>query len=117
MYPSGTSVLLTLQDTVLLVLKFYFVFGLSFELPIVLVLLSTFHIITSQVLVSRWRKATVAIFIIAAIITPTWDPLTMTVCALPMCFLYLGTVGLIRLLERRRHRRTELAERLPSSNV
>ena len=83
--PAGTRVFLTLHDTVRLVLKFYVAFGLSFELPVVLVLLSAFHIISSQVLMRRWREATVLIFIVAAIITPTWDPLTMTICALPMC--------------------------------
>jgi len=46
----------------------------------------------------------VVIFIVAAILTPTWDIFTMTVAALPMVALYLGTIGVIRMMERRRVR-------------
>lgn len=99
-----TRALINLRDTLLMVLKFYLAFGLGFQLPIVLVLLAALGIVDSRLLTRYWREATVAIFIIAAVITPTWDPLTMTVAALPMVFLYLATIGIIRLIERQRVR-------------
>jgi Sec-independent protein secretion pathway component TatC len=52
----------------------------------------------------------VAIFVIAAIITPTWDPITMTLCAIPMVILYLGTIGVIKLIERGKQKAVRLAE-------
>jgi sec-independent protein translocase protein TatC len=102
--PPDARALLTLNDTLLLVLKFYLAFGLSFQLPIVLVVLAKIGIVNSRLLSNRWREATVAIFLIAGIITPTWDPITMTVCAMPMVILYLGTIGVIKLIERGQQR-------------
>ena len=92
----GTERLLSINDTVILFLKFYLAFGLCFQLPLVLIALSALGIVNSRVLTRYWREATVGIFVIVAIVTPTWDPLTMTVAALPVALLYLGTIGVIQ---------------------
>jgi sec-independent protein translocase protein TatC len=99
-----TQALLNLSDNLLLVLKFYLVFGLGFQIPVVLVVLSALGIVNAGLLWRYWREAAVAIFVLAAVITPTWDPLTMSLAALPMVFLYLATIGVIRVMERRRVR-------------
>ena len=99
-----TQMLLNMSDNLLLILKFYVAFGLGFQLPIVLVLLAAIGIVNSRLLIRYWREATVGIFIVAAIITPTWDPFTMTIAALPMVILYLATIGIVRIMERRRRR-------------
>lgn len=111
--PPHSRALLTLNDTLLLILKFYLAFGISFQLPIVIVLLAKLGIVNSRMLGRRWREAAVGIFVVAAIITPTWDPITMTVCALPMVGLYLGTIGVVKIMERG-HRKREEAEEEPS---
>ncbi len=111
--PPDTRALLTLNDTLLLVLKFYLAFGAAFQLPVVLVVLAKIGLVNSRLLSKRWREATIAIFLIAAIITPTWDPITMTVCAIPMVVLYLGTIWIIKLIERG-HRRAAKAEESPA---
>lgn len=103
--PPDTRAWLTLNETLLLVLKFYLAFGLAFQLPVVLVLLAKIGIVNSAMLAARWREAVIAVFVIAAVITPTWDPITMTVCALPMVVLYLATIGVIKLMERGQRRR------------
>jgi len=110
--PPDSRALLTLNDTLLLILKFYLAFGISFQLPIVIVLLAKLGIVNSRMLGRRWREAAVGIFVVAAIITPTWDPITMTVCALPMVGLYLGTIGVVKIMERG-HRKREEAEEAP----
>jgi len=97
--PPETAALLTLNDTILLLLKFYLAFGLGFQLPIVIVLLAKLGLIDSRLLISRWREATVGIFILAAIITPTWDPITLTIAAIPMVLLYMGTIAVVKLIE------------------
>ena len=93
----------------LLLAKLYGAFGLSFELPIVMVLLARLGIVRAELLTARWREATVGIFLIAAVITPTWDPFTMALAALPMVALYLGTVQVIRYFEKRRERQEAAA--------
>ncbi len=105
--PPDTAALLTLNDTILLLLKFYLAFGLGFQLPIVIVLLAKIGIVDSGMLIRRWREAVIAIFVLAAIITPTWDPITLTIAAAPMVALYAGTIGVVKLIERAERRARE----------
>jgi len=112
--PPSTQAWLTLNETILLMLKFYLAFGISFQLPIVIVLLAKIGLVDSGMLIRHWREAVVAVFVIAAIITPTWDPITMTVCALPMVALYLGTIAAVKLIERKEAKRAH-QERPPAT--
>ena len=98
----GMKAQLRVQGTILFMARVLLAFGLGFQLPVLIVLLNRFGVLPLAVLLRRWREATMIIFIIAAIITPTWDPLSMTLAALPLALLYAGTVGVIRFMERRR---------------
>ncbi len=86
------------------VLRMILVFGLAFELPLILAILSLAGIVDAPKLLSWWRIAIFVIFIFAAIATPTGDPLTMTTLAAPMILLYFGSVGFAMLVDRRRAR-------------
>lgn len=87
-------------------LKFFLlclvVFGLSFELPLVLLFLVYIGVLRARDLVERWRSAIVLIVVIAAIATPTTDPITMTLMALPMVLLYLLSIWLAKFVEKGR---------------
>ena len=107
MNPPDTVARYRLNENLLLILRFYLAFGLAFQLPLVLVILAVVGVVDSRLLARRWREASVLIFILAAIITPTWDLLTMTACALPMTLLYWGTIGVVKVIERRRARRND----------
>jgi sec-independent protein translocase protein TatC len=63
--------------------------GLVFELPVLIMLLARFGIVTAKFLLKYFRFAVLIIFIIAAVITPTPDIPTQCVFALPMVALYL----------------------------
>ena len=67
--------------------------GITFELPIVIMFLSLFGIVSPKFLWKNLRYAILAIFVIAAIITPTPDVVTMCVFATPMLGLYLASIG------------------------
>lgn len=84
---------------VLLAVKILLAFGLSFQLPIVLIILAKLGLVSSKRLLTYWRHAVVLISIIAAIVTPTNDPLSMMVMALPMVFLYFLTIGVVKRME------------------
>jgi sec-independent protein translocase protein TatC len=105
-----TRALLDFQRTVLIILKFYLAFGLAFQLPVVIVILASLGIVDSRLLTVRWREASVLIFVIAAVITPTWDMFTMTIAALPMVVLYFATIGVVKVIERKRRRTAMPAE-------
>lgn len=67
--------------------------GLVFEMPIVILVLSRFGIVTPGFLMRHFRIAVMGIAIAAALVTPSGDALTMTIFALPMIALYLLGVG------------------------
>ena len=70
--------------------------GLAFELPLVTWLLSLLGLVHKTLLRSYRRHAVVAILIVAAIITPTGDPFTLTVVAVPLYMLYEMSILMIK---------------------
>lgn len=67
--------------------------GISFELPILIFFLSIFGIVSPKFLWNNIRYAILAIFVVAAIITPSPDPWTMCIYAVPMLMLYILGIG------------------------
>lgn len=76
--------------------------GLCFEMPLVVVLLARVGLVTPGVLAAGWRYAVVAISLVAALITPTIDPVTMLLVMLPLLGLYAISILLAWLVARRR---------------
>lgn len=64
------------------------VFGIAFELPVLLVFLQLAHVVTPQKLASWRRIAIVVLVALAAIITPSSDPFSMFVLAVPLVAFY-----------------------------
>jgi sec-independent protein translocase protein TatC len=67
--------------------------GISFEMPILIFFLALFGIVSPKFLWTNIRYAILAIFLVAAIITPSPDPWTMCIYAIPMLSLYLIGIG------------------------
>jgi sec-independent protein translocase protein TatC len=63
--------------------------GAVFELPVLIFFLSRIGLVTPGFLMRHLRTAVVIIAVVAAVITPTGDVITMTVFAGPMVLLYL----------------------------
>ncbi|HMN29727.1 MAG TPA: twin-arginine translocase subunit TatC [Caldilineaceae bacterium] len=76
--------------------------GVSFETPIVLAFLARTGIVSGPQLLRFWRHAIVLIAIVAAIITPTIDPVNMSIVMAPLIVLYFFSVGLAYMLYRPR---------------
>ncbi|MEI7910190.1 MAG: twin-arginine translocase subunit TatC [Verrucomicrobiota bacterium] len=68
--------------------QFTLLFGLSFELPVVVMVFVKLGLLTYETMARTRSYAIVAIFVAAAIMTPTPDALTMTMMAAPMLVLY-----------------------------
>ncbi len=83
------------------ILIMMFMFGLVFEFPLVLVLLSRLGIVNSPMLIKRRRVALVVMAVIAAVATPSPDPFSMILMLIPLVVLYEGSVAVISLLEKR----------------
>ncbi|MBT5654592.1 MAG: twin-arginine translocase subunit TatC, partial [Alphaproteobacteria bacterium] len=75
-------------------------FGLSFELPILLILLAKIGLITAKSLQSKRRYAIILIFVMAAVLTPP-DVVSQIALAFPLLILYEITLFLIRRMEQK----------------
>jgi sec-independent protein translocase protein TatC len=91
-----------------LVMTLLLAFGVAFQLPVLLTLMARAGIITSQGLISKWRYAVVAMFGVAAVLTPP-DVVSQTSLAVPLILLYVLSIFSCRYVERQRAKR-EAAE-------
>jgi sec-independent protein translocase protein TatC len=64
-------------------------FGISFQLPLLMLVLNRIGIVSVEVFTEHWRVAVLIIFIVAMILTPTPDPYSMLLMAIPLCGLYV----------------------------
>lgn len=79
--------------------------GITFELPILVFFLALFGLVSAGWLWKNVRYAILAIFIVAAIITPTPDVLTMCIFAAPMLLLYLLSIAVAYMVHPSRRQR------------
>ena len=94
--------MIAITDYMSFVLTIMVLSGLIFELPMVSYFLARFGILTPAFMRHYRRHAIVSILIVAAIVTPTTDPLTMMVFALPMFVLYEISIFVARVAKRKR---------------
>jgi sec-independent protein translocase protein TatC len=99
--------MLTIEDYTNFFLAVILGLGVTFELPIVIFFLALFGIVDAKFLIQHIRYAILAIFIIAAIICPTPDPIGMCLFASPMLVLYLLGVGIAFLVHPARRKARE----------
>ncbi|MEV6579115.1 twin-arginine translocase subunit TatC [Streptomyces sp. NPDC051582] len=102
--PDNARNLLPVDDYLDLVTRMVVVFGLAFELPLLLILLNFTGVLTAKRLASWWRAMVLGITIFAAFATPTGDPLTMISLAAPIVALYFIALGICLVNDRRRRR-------------
>lgn len=95
----------SLESYVTLILYMMVAFGVGFQFPIVVVFLQLVGLVDPQQLASFRRFAIVIIFVLAAVITPSADPISLVALALPMVVFYEISILLGRLIVRGRRRR------------
>jgi sec-independent protein translocase protein TatC len=75
--------------------------GASFQTPLLIFILARFGVVNASDLLKYWRVAIVVIAIIAAVITPTTDPVNMSLLMAPLIALYFLSVLLAFIAQRR----------------
>lgn len=96
--PPGAAQFFNYQDSVLLLAKMMLVFGVCFQVPVITVFLNKTGLVSRKIMIEYWRHVVLLIFVVVAIITPTWDPITLIAASLPPCFLYIFSLWLIKWL-------------------
>lgn len=101
---SGSDVQQAFQITkyVSLVALMIAAFGVGFEFPVLLVFLQLAGVVRPRQLVEGWRIAIVSIVVLAAVITPSGDPITLIALTVPLVLLYFVAIGVGHLIVRRR---------------
>ena len=73
--------------------------ALAFQLPVLQFILGSFGILTADKMISNWRLVVLSSAILSAIITPSTDPLTMSLLSFSIVFLFFIGVGLTYISE------------------
>lgn len=81
--------------------RFILAFGIAFEFPVFLFAVAAIGLLTSETLRSNRRWAIIIILVAAAVITPSGDPLTLLMLAVPLYILYELSILAIRFILRR----------------
>ena len=84
-------------------------FGISFQLPLVMLFLERIGIFDVEAYLSKWRVAILVIFVIGMMLTPA-DPYSMLLMAVPLTVLYFGGILLCKWMPRSRSPFDELAD-------
>lgn len=103
--PDGADNLLPLDDFIDLLTRMVVVFGLAFELPLVLVLLNFGGVVTGRRMLGWWRAMIMGITVFGAIATPSTDPVGMFALAGPVTLLYFLAVAVSMINDRRKAKR------------
>ena len=83
--------------------------GLVFEMPVVTTFLARIGVLKPNWLAQKRREAIIVAFILAAIITPTIDPINQCLVALPLVLLYEISIWLAKIAQKRRASANDMA--------
>ncbi|MFO7734659.1 MAG: twin-arginine translocase subunit TatC [bacterium] len=86
------------------IIMFCLSMGLIFEMPVAILILSKTGIVTPQFLTSKRKYAIIIIWIASAVITPTSDPLSLAIVAVPLMLLYELSIILAKIITARKRK-------------
>ncbi len=81
-----------ITDYIMLVVMMMLAFGVGFLSPVLLVFLQLVGAVRPKTLIKQWRFAIMIIFVLAAVITPSGDPISLLALAVPLSVLFLVAV-------------------------
>ena len=113
----GTEALLTVNNYLSFVTTLLIVFGVAFELPLVIIMLNLARVLPASLLKKSQRVAIFLIFVFAAVATPTTDPISMCALALPLVLLFEGAVLFAVVHDRRKARRRAMNDTVPDGHA
>jgi sec-independent protein translocase protein TatC len=114
--PRGVKMQTDIADYVSFAMTMFLSFGLAFEVPIVVILLVLTGLVKIDRLTSSRGYVIIAIFVIAAVITPTTDAISQVAMAGPMWLLYEGGVIAARLMLKMKRQGSDEGE-APTDNA
>lgn len=89
------------QDIVFFTVKMITSFGVGFQLPILVFILAKLGLIGPETLTKYWRHSVAIIFFLSAAITPSGDPVSLMMMAIPLTLLFVISVAAVRLTHKK----------------
>lgn len=89
-------------------IRMVLIFGVAFELPLLLIMLNMVGIVSGRRMAGWWRGVVMGVFVFGAVATPTTDPVGMIALSGPIIVLYFMAVGFSLLNDKRRARKEAL---------
>jgi sec-independent protein translocase protein TatC len=97
--------------------RMFLVFGIAFEIPLFVIMLNLAGVVSGKAL-GRYRPWIIlGTFVFAAVATPSTDPFSMTILAIPMLVLFLVAEVIARFIDRRRGRGREATDNWADDEV
>ncbi|NBE51409.1 twin-arginine translocase subunit TatC [Streptomyces boluensis] len=103
--PDGSANILGLDDVLDFTVRMVLIFGIAFELPLLLIMLNMTGIVTGRRMARWWRGVVMGVFVFGAVATPTTDPVGMIALAGPIIVLYFAAVAFSLVNDKRRARK------------
>jgi sec-independent protein translocase protein TatC len=103
--PTDVSNFVNLDKYLTFIMRMLLVFGVSFEIPLFVILLNLAGVVSGKSLGQHRSWIVLGVFVFAAIATPSTDPISMLFLAVPMTVLFLMSEVVARLIDRRRAKR------------
>ncbi|HET8959989.1 MAG TPA: twin-arginine translocase subunit TatC [Nocardioides sp.] len=107
--PDALTNLVEFGDYLTFLIRTLLVFGIAFEIPVFVILLNLAGVLSGAALGAHRPWIVIGTFVFAAVATPSTDPFTMLILAIPMLILFGISEVICRLLDRRRRERDEQA--------
>jgi sec-independent protein translocase protein TatC len=99
-FPTVFKYDLTPDEYIPFVAGVMFWMGVAFEMPLIIFILAKANVVNARVLQRNWRWAVVIVAIIAALITPTPDPINMSIVMVPLLLLYAFSIFMAKIARR-----------------
>ncbi|MER6806513.1 MULTISPECIES: twin-arginine translocase subunit TatC [Streptomyces] len=103
--PGGSANILSLDEVLDFTIRMVLIFGLAFELPLLLIMLNMVGIVSGRRMIGWWRGVVMGVFVFGAVATPTTDPVGMIALSGPIVLLYFAAVAFSLLNDKRRARK------------
>lgn len=115
--PNALSNLVKFDDYLDFVLRVILLFGIAFELPVFLVTFNAIGFLSGRAILKPWRFWIFGICVFIAGFTPSADPLSMLLLAIPLIALYFMAGGIALVNDRRRAKRQKESEALDNGSI
>ena len=89
---------------VFLVAKMLLAFGVAFQLPLIVYGIGMAGLLSADTLLKYWRHGATGIFILSMLITPSQDPVSMLMMAIPLTILFIGSVYAVKFMQGKKAR-------------